>query len=145
MAFRDGRLGNTTGASMIMNLRSGSITGPIVGTSLVVEMPEAFVGTADFLFTPEVSVGQHVTYYFEPRIISGDAWYFDIREDVYNYSRGTWIAMGRPDVSVDCWFQEGIIIPEPSSLALGLFGLAVLACVKSARADGCQTGVERHW
>ncbi|HOA62409.1 MAG: hypothetical protein KA191_16620 [Verrucomicrobia bacterium] len=137
MAFRDGRPGNATGASMMMNLRSDSITGPIVGTSLVVDMPEGFVGTADFLFAPEVSVVPHVMYYFEPRIVSGDTWYFDIREEVYNYPGGTWIAMGRPDVSVDCWFREGIIVPEPSSLTLGLFGFAVFACVKRARANGC--------
>jgi len=111
---------------MVMNLRSDSITGPIVGTSLVVEMPDSFVGTADFLFTHEVSVVPHVMYYFEPRIISGDTWYFDIREEVYNYPGGTWIAMGRPDVSVDCWFREGIIIPEPSTGALLLGGLAVI-------------------
>ncbi len=126
MAFRDGRPGNATGASMMMNLRSDSITGPIVGTSLVVEMPEGFVGTADFLFAPEVSVVPHVMYYFEPRIVSGDTWYFDIREEVYNYPGGTWIAMGRPDVSVDCWFREGIVIPEPSTGALVLVSLAVI-------------------
>ena len=145
MAFRDGRPGNTTGASIIMNLRSGSITGPIVGTSLVVEMPEGFAGTADFLFTPEVPVGQHVMYYFEPRIVSGDTWGFDIREEVYNYSGGTWIAMGRPDVSVDCWFREGIIIPEPSTGALVLVGLAAITLSRRRKVAHQPRGSTCSW
>lgn len=75
-------------------------------------------------------------YYFEFRVTAGDYWCVDGGEGLYNYPGGTVIAMGRPDASGDFWFREGIIIPEPSSLALGLFGLAVFACVKRARANG---------
>ncbi len=128
--------GNSTGAIMQVDLRSDSITGPILGTSLPFEMADGFAGTADFLFAPETSVTPQVMYYFEFRITAGDTWAVTGMEDVFNYPGGTGIAMGRPDASLDFWFREGIIVPEPSSLALGLFGFAVFACVKRARANG---------
>lgn len=136
--------GNSTGAIMQIDLRSDSITGPILGTSLPVEMADSFAGTADFVFVSEVPVTPEVMYYFEFRVTAGDHWCVDAMEHVYNYPRGTAIFTGKPDVSGDVWFREGIIIPEPSSLALGLFGLVVLAAAKRVCADGCQTGVERH-
>ncbi|MBP7945571.1 MAG: PEP-CTERM sorting domain-containing protein [Verrucomicrobia bacterium] len=126
LKLADGVRGNSTGAIMQIDLRSDSITGPLLGTSLPVEMADGFAGTADFLFAPDISVTPQVMYYFEPRVLFGDTWCVDVMEDVYNYPRGTWIAMGRPDVSVDCWFQEGIIIPEPSEMALLLCGLGAI-------------------
>ncbi len=118
--------GNGAGAIMQIDLRSDSITGPILGTSLSVEMADGFAGTADFLFAPETSVTPQVTYYFEFRITAGDTWAVTGMEDVYKYPGGTGIAMGRPDASLDFWFQEGIIVPEPSTGVLLLGGLAVI-------------------
>jgi len=118
--------GNSTGAIMQVDLRSDSITGPILGTSLPFEMADGFAGIADFLFAPETSVTPQVMYYFEFRITAGDTWAVTCMEDVFNYPGGTGIAMGRPDASLDFWFREGIVIPEPSTGALVLVSLAVI-------------------
>lgn len=118
--------GNSTGAIMQIDLHSDSIAGPILGTSQPVQMADGFAGTADFLFAPEISVTPQVMYYFEFQVTAGDSWCVDAMEDVYKYPRGTAIVMGRPDVSLDVWFREGIIIPEPSEVALLLAGLAAI-------------------
>ena len=118
--------GNSTGAIMHIDLHSDSITGPIVGTSLPVEMADGFAGIVDFLFAPEISVTPEVMYFFEFRVTAGDSWCVDAWQHFYNYPRGTGIAMGRPDATLDCWFREGIVIPEPSTGALVRVSLAVI-------------------
>ena len=118
--------GNSTGAIMHIDLHSDSITGPIVGTSLPVEMADGFAGIVDFLFAPEISVTPEVMCFFEFRVTAGDSWCVDAWQHFYNYPRGTGIAMGRPDATLDCWFREGIVIPEPSQTALLLCGLGAV-------------------
>jgi hypothetical protein len=127
LKLKDAFPGNSTGAIMQIDLRSDSITGPLLGTSLPVEMADGFTGTADFLFAPEIAVTPEVMYYFEFRVTAGDFWCVDAMEHVYNYPRGTAIVMGRPDPSGDVWFREGIVIPEPSTGAFLLIGLAAIA------------------
>ena len=60
------------GATMYVNLRSVSITGPVLGSSATFFMPDGFAGVTNSLFIAPVAVTPSVTYFFEPLIQSGD-------------------------------------------------------------------------
>ena len=126
----DNQPGNNTGATVQVNLHSDSITGPIVDSTTPVLMPDNFgrgsLGFVNFFFPTPVSVTPGLTYYFEVVVLSGDPWSLDVY--TYRYPGGVIIESGipaPPSSSVDMWFREGIVVPEPSSLTL-LIGSGVL-------------------
>jgi hypothetical protein len=116
---------NAVGATVYVNLRSGSITGPILASTQPVGMPDNYGGATTFIFANPVSVVPGTMLYFQPVVQSGDAWgiYHDRR---YNYSGGTAFFAGQADLDFDLWFREGIIVPEPSLTLLLLSGAALM-------------------
>jgi hypothetical protein len=119
---------NGLGADVNVNLRSDSITGPIVGSTVPVFMPDGFGGRTNFFFATPVPVTPGATYFFEPVVQSGDLWGI-VDDPNYHYDGGTAFGFGVPQPPFDLWFREGIIIPEPSTSALILVGIGGLGYV----------------
>ena len=71
--------GNGIGSTVSVNLRAGSITGPILTSTDPVFLPDAFGngpgnrGYPDFFFSTPATVTPGATYYFQPVLLSGDA------------------------------------------------------------------------
>jgi len=64
-----------------------------------------------------------VTYYFQPIIQSGDG--FAVYAYNFGYSGGNTFYNGTADSFNDLWFREGIVVPEPSTMALLLAGVGL--------------------
>jgi len=116
---------NSLGATVYVNLRSDSITGPIIGTSDPITMPDNFgiplsSGFVTFFFPATVSIQPGTTYFFQPVVQSGDSW--AILAGVFNYGGGAEYAFGSASSSADYWFREGVVVPEPSIFSLGMLG-----------------------
>jgi hypothetical protein len=113
------------GATVYVNIRSNSLTGPILGSSVLVSMPDQFFGITNFSFTTPVSVVPGLTYYLEPVAQPGsDGWGSYVTDG--SYAGGTIFASGGPVADRDLWFREGIVVPEPSALWMSLFGAGTL-------------------
>jgi hypothetical protein len=123
---------NAVGATVYVNLRSGSITGPILASTEPVGMPDNYGGATTFIFSNPVPVVPGTMLYFQPVVQSGDAWgiYHDRH---YDYSGGTAFARGQPSLDYDLWFREGIYIPEPSSRSLLLIGASLVFYFRRVR------------
>ncbi|MBI3880743.1 MAG: PEP-CTERM sorting domain-containing protein [Verrucomicrobia bacterium] len=117
---------NGLGATVVVNLRSNSITGPILGTATPVTMPDGFIGYPNFTFSNVVPVVPNTQYFFDVAVQSGDLW--AVTSYNYGYTGGVSYANGAPFPASDLWFREGIIgtVPEPSSVCLGLAGAGAL-------------------
>ncbi len=131
----DGTQNNNLGATVYVNLRSDSITGPILGSTDPVPFPDNFGrgsnGVANFFFPAAVAVTPGTTYYFQPVVQSGDAWGIGAYNN-FNYPNGTLFFQGVPNPGSDLWFREGIV-PEPSSIALLSMGIGIFACLRQFR------------
>ena len=116
---------NGLGATVYLNLRSGSISGTILATSESVVMPDGFLGFPNLLFSNPVAVTPGVTYFFDV-IASGDLWAI-AGYNSYNYGGGMEFFQGQPFPSNDLWFREGIVVPEPASgILLSIFGIGLV-------------------
>jgi hypothetical protein len=141
LAVGDNSPGNGLGATMDVLLRSDSITGSIMGTSDSVTMPDSYAGFENFFFSTPVTVTPGVTYYFQPEVESGDQWAI-ISVDSFLFPGGTGYYNGTANSYWDLWFREGIVVPEPSSFALLLFGggaAALVRCGKTKRGSGSKS------
>lgn len=125
LKFNDGNINDGLGATVHLELLSGSISGTIIGTTAPIAMPSLFRGTTTFFFPSTVPVSPGVKYYFQPILDSGGTWNIDSGPYVYPggnaYNNGTIYGGGQ------LWFREGIVVPEPSLAALLLLGGAALA------------------
>jgi hypothetical protein len=123
--------GNSNGATVHVNLRSNSVTGPVLASTDAVFMPDGFGvgngnrGYTNFLFSTPAPVTPGVTYYLQPVVQSGDAW--AIVSYNYGYPGGSIFLQGATIPGIDLWFREGIVVPEPSSGLLFLFGSGAVA------------------
>jgi len=121
----DDNTNNGLGVTLLLNLRAGSISGSLLGSTAPLLIANGTGGAVDFVFPGGIPVTPGVVYFFEPVVQSGDLWRIDAKE--YNYVGGSVFAAGLPVSGSDLWFREGIIVPEPSSLTLALSGLACFA------------------
>jgi PEP-CTERM motif len=134
--FADGNSINGLGATVYVNLRSNSITGPIMASTDPVFMPNGFgvgnsAGYTNFFFSLSVALTPGTTYYLQPILDSGDqSWV--VTAGLFPYSRGTAFFKGAAG-SFDLWFREGIVVPEPSSATLVLLGSGILFYVRRAK------------
>jgi hypothetical protein len=87
-------------------------------------MPDGFGARTNFYFPNLVSVTAGTTYYFQPVVVSGDAW--AIGHDTHFNYPGEMIFAGQTAPGFDLWFREGIFIPEPSSALLLVTGAIFL-------------------
>ena len=116
----DGNPNNGLGATLYVNLRSNSITGPILSSSAPVFLPDtpSGGGVTNFLFSSPAVVMPGTTYFFEVVVQSGDSWYVNTLGNVY--PGGEFYRQGLAQPLSDSWFREGVIIPEPSAAWLVL-------------------------
>ncbi|HEY5910835.1 MAG TPA: hypothetical protein VJA21_09555 [Verrucomicrobiae bacterium] len=124
----NGVLGNTSPATLHINLRADSITGPVIGVSESVLIPGGalFSAPVDFLFLVPPSVVPGQTYYFQPLVENNDN--LGLSQSSYGYAGGTAFFWGQPDrLDRDLWFREGIVVPEPTTGVLALVAIAVFA------------------
>src|SRR5689334_20779505 len=106
----DGHPNNGLGATLYVNLRSNSITGPILSSSDPVFLPDTPTGggLTNFLFPGGASVIPGTTYFFEILVQSGDLWLVNSL-GANDYSAGTAFLQGAAQPLEDFWFREGII------------------------------------
>jgi hypothetical protein len=124
LKFNDGNFGNGLGGTLYVNVRAGSLSGAIVGSSLLAILPDSFGGTVDFIFQTPVALVPDSTYFIEPLVQSGDTWRIIV--DQYGYSGGNVFYNGTvSQVGTDLWFREGVLVPEPSALGLVIVGGAL--------------------
>ena len=122
----DGAFPNGVPGSAYINLRSGSINGPILGSTSLVPLPANSVGFTDFIFDTPVALTPGTQYYFQP--VLQDSLSRGLNQANYFYAGGTLILNGQPDPrDRDLWFREGIIIPEPSVVSLILLSVGIFA------------------
>jgi hypothetical protein len=121
---------NGTGAVVYVNLRSDSITGSIIDSTAPVALPDNFGpnGFVSFFFGNNVPLQAGTKYYLQPIVQSGDLW--GAVGDAFNYSGGELYYQGTSSTLSDLWFREGIIVPEPSSVALLLLAGVTAAYVR---------------
>jgi hypothetical protein len=118
----------TTPSTIAINIRSGSITGSLLGTSMPTTLPNNSGGTFDFLFGTPITLTPGTQYYFEPVVVSGG---FAVSEITFiQYTGGDLIQSGIARTDRDLWFREGIVtnVPEPSSAALLVMGCTIIFC-----------------
>jgi hypothetical protein len=110
--------------SVYINLRSDSLTGPIIATTDSVSLQYPFTGPVNFFFPMSIPLAPGATYFFDPHASGG---YMNLANGSYNYPGGYAYANGLP-LGGDDWFREGIVVPEPSSTALMVLAVAALTC-----------------
>ena len=122
LLLADANTSDSIGALVYLNLRS-SVNGSIIGTSSSVTMLNGFSGPENFFFSTPVPVAAGSSYYFEAVEQTGGPWnMFGIGD---TYPRGSAYNAGSPQVG-DYWFREGIVVPEPSPVALLLLSSGAL-------------------
>jgi hypothetical protein len=126
----DSNPSNGLGATLSINLRTNSITGPILASTAPVALPDSFNGNVNFFYTNTVPLSPGTLYYFEPVVRSGDQW--RAMNGEYNYPGGMGFALGQGNAAADLWFREGFV-PEPSMVMLLLVGGAVFFTVRQRR------------
>ncbi len=130
LSFLDPNPGNGLGATVLLNLRADSITGPVLGSTTPVFMPDGFGSTAfvvtNFFFPTQVAITPGTMYYFDITVQSGDQWMLRRYIPTGNYPGGTEYLLGQPGNN-DLWFREGILVPEPAPSVLLLLGAGAVA------------------
>jgi hypothetical protein len=116
---------NTSGAAISVALYSGSPQYPtFLGGTERVYLPPNFnndqtgnSGVTNFNFATSIALTPGQTYYLVPLEITGDhVWSVAVTDNTYP-NGGLYGFDG-----TDLWFREGIVIPEPSVLALWALG-----------------------
>jgi hypothetical protein len=115
-------------ATLYINLRADSITGPILSSTQPVILAPGFQGPATFLFDTPVAVTPGVMYYFQPVVGIGNIW--DAAGRPNTYPGGTIFGLGISNPALDLWFREGIVVPEPSCATFFLVAAGTLIIVR---------------
>jgi len=114
---------NGYGVDLYVNIREGSIYGPILGTSHPLSLPDNFQGVTHFSFPALVSLKPGRAYVMEVVVVDGDNWILRSNWSVASpggpdtYPRGNWILNGQEFPGNDLWFQEGLASTVPQSTA----------------------------
>jgi hypothetical protein len=127
----------TNGAQVFVNLRSGSISGAIIGTTAAVSAPTNIAGGefSTYFFPAAVALTPGTQYFFEPIDRLGQD-VLSVGVGTFNYTGGTMFANGGPTPSVDLWFTEGIVVPEPGTIGLLVVGSGLMVWTARRRRRG---------
>jgi len=119
-------------ASIRVNLRTLSVTGPVLGSTEQEMVTNNFVGQVTFLFPSPVAVTPGQTYYLQPEAVNGDVWGSYVTT---GYASGAEILAGSPFGNRDLWFREGIFVPEPSTALLLELAVGLLLMTRCRRQE----------
>jgi len=116
-------------ATVKVNIRLGSMSGPVLGTSQPTVIPFSISpGVSSFRFSTSVTLIPGDVYVIEPFVVSGNALIGSMGTN--DYVGGDQILGGATQTNNDLWFQEGISVTERRGwLLLGTGLLALLAIV----------------
>jgi len=115
--------GNDQVAFMV-NLRPGAYNGPIISSTDPVVLVNHLTQICTFYFPANIQVSPGQLYFFEPVLQS--AGFLDIgTKSPSGYLGGALWSNALMDPQADLWFREGIVVPEPGSFWLLLFGSGV--------------------
>jgi hypothetical protein len=116
LSISDGDPGDGLGSTWFLNLRSTGITGPILGTTASVYLPDGFTGHPNFFFPNTIPLTPGTRYWFDVNSPDGGAW--NIVFAAFHYPGGDGWVRGNDDPAGGYWFREGLVVPEPSSAAM---------------------------
>jgi hypothetical protein len=120
-------------ATVEVNIRLGSISGTILGTSQPTVVPFSLAPMEySFSFATPVTLIPGDLYVLQPFLISGDT--LITSTNTNNYPGGNQILAGIDQPNNDLWFEEGISTREPGTLLLlvtGLIGLMAIVFFKN--------------
>jgi hypothetical protein len=130
--FLSQRAGDT--AAVQVRVRSGSIAGPILGTSLVASVPlvdpnsPPSSGTfVRFEFATSVPLIPGSLNVLELVELAGTTGPIVLAQETGDqYAGGRAIQAGVPQANFDLIFREGVIVAEPSSLVLAVLSTTIL-------------------
>jgi hypothetical protein len=131
---------STSSAQVDVNLLIGSISGTIIGTSMPVSIPAATFGSYDFFFAAPISLTPGTQYYLQPVIVSGSG--IDVNIVNAPIPTGGEIDNGALHNNFNFWYQEGIVVPEPSLVALFAVGGCIMFWKQSKRRESDSTPSE---
>ncbi len=114
----------TTASTVAVNIRSGSITGSLLGTTTPTTLTPSTNAYFDFLFSSPISLTPGTKYYLEPVVVGGGN--AEAFGTFVQYTGGDAIISGTTFTDRDFLFREGIIVPEPASVSLLLGGGGLL-------------------
>jgi len=127
------------GATVYVNLWTGSPninynSATLLGSTTPVFMPDGFgwgvPGVTNFDFSTAIALTPGQTYYLQPVVQSGDNPFY-ISDPGPTYPNGQLFVSGEA-FNTDLWFREGVVVPEPTTLAL--MGISViLVCLQARR------------
>ena len=120
------------GATVWVNLMSGSVSGPVIGSTEPINLTGGFNGTFYFYFPTAVAVTPGVQYYFTAEEAFGGTG-VNIVSSFSDYP-GSIYENGVPVYpGTSIFFREGIVVPEPASTVLVLLGIGALALFRGAQ------------
>jgi hypothetical protein len=112
-------------ATVKVNIRLGSISGAIVGTSQPTDIPfSVSPSVSSFRFSPPVTLTRGDVYVIEPFVVCGNTLIGST--DANKYRSGNQILGGVAQTNTDLWFQEGISVPERGGWLLVRTGLIAM-------------------
>lgn len=121
----------TVASTWFLNLHSGTIHGPVLGTTATVDLPGGFTGAANFFFPNTIPLTPGTSYWFDVNSPDGGAWHVIFSQ--FNYPGGIAWAQDMANPLPDYWFREGVLVPEPSSAALLLLAGVTLIYFRRAK------------
>jgi len=114
----------SSGETVVINLRQDAYNGPIVSSTDPVFLINKGTAISTFLFPGNVPITRNQVYYFEPVVLSGGNLFLGYKSPSA-YDRGQLFGNGLPNNQGDLWFIDGIVVPEPGTVWMLLFGGSV--------------------
>jgi hypothetical protein len=120
-------------STLVVDIWSGSFAnGVLLGQTAPVTVGPFSAGATTFYFSNPVAVTPGTTYFLQPIILSGDIESAGVLPGT-GYANGEAFISGVANPNYDLWFNEGVVVPEPSTFSLAIVGLLGIAPVLRRR------------
>jgi hypothetical protein len=120
-------------STLAVDIWSGSFAnGVFLGQTAPVTVGPFNAGAISFYFSNPVAVTPGTTYFLQPIVLSGDIESAGLVPGT-GYPNGEAFISGVANPNYDLWFNEGIVVPEPSTFSLAIVGMLGIAPVLRRR------------